>query len=118
MSKRLRKRLWQAALLIFLLLNLLSYVGVYGFTHYRSPGQFGLGQARPDSSKLPSEVGLAYITQRIPVDRQAWLETWLIPASHASAQGTVLLFPGNGGSKGSQLLAPAQVLHNLGMTCC
>ncbi len=114
MSKKLRKRLAKAALIIFLALNLLSYVGVYGFTHYRSPGQFSFGQIRPTSSKLPTDLGLAYVTRRIPVNRQAWLETWLVPTSNPSAKGTVLLFPGNGGSKGGQLLAPAQVLHNLG----
>jgi uncharacterized protein len=112
-----RKRLCQVALIIFLLLNLLSYLGVYGFTHFKSPGQLGFGLPRPTSATLPADFGLPYVTRRIPVNQQEWLETWLIPApnaSNASAQGTVLLFPGKGNSKGSQLLGPAQVLHALG----
>ncbi len=111
---KLRKLLCQVVLIIFLLFNLLPFLGVYGFTHFKSPGQLGFGLPRPTSTKRPADVGLSYVTRRIPVNQQEWLETWLIPAPHASAQGTVLLFPGKGDCKGSQLLAPAQVLHTLG----
>jgi len=41
------------------------------------------------------------------------LETWFIPVQHSVSNGTVLLFPGNAGSKAKQLLAPAQVFHSL-----
>ncbi len=45
--------------------------------------------------------------------RSAWLETWYIPAGGAEVEGTVLLFPGNGGNKSKQLLAPAKTFHHL-----
>ena len=100
------------AMILFLLLNLLAFVGAYGLTHFRTPGHLGIGLPRPTNTKLPSNVGLAYVTQRIAIDRQQWLETWWIPAP-SSPHGTVLLFPGNAGSKAKQLLAPAQVFHQL-----
>jgi alpha-beta hydrolase superfamily lysophospholipase len=100
-------------MLFFLLLNLLAYVGAYGLTHFRTPGHLGIGLPRPTNARLPADVGLEYVTQRIAIDRHQWLETWLLPASVNPPRGTVLLFPGNAGSKAKQLLAPAQVLHQL-----
>ena len=109
-----RKRLYQLLLAVFLVLNILSYIGAYSLTHFSTPGHLGLGFPRPTSSKLPTNVGLEYTTQRIPINQAEWLETWFIPVQHSPSQGTVLLFPGNAGSKAKQLLAPAQVFHTLG----
>ncbi|WP_439346254.1 alpha/beta hydrolase [Vacuolonema iberomarrocanum] len=101
-------------MIVFLILNALSYAGAYAMTHFSSPDQWRLGFPRPDSPQLPSDMGLEYVTQRITISQDEWLETWLIPAQNASPSGTVLLFPGNGGSKAKQLLAPTGVFHRLG----
>jgi uncharacterized protein len=104
----------QVVVAIFLALNVLSYVGAYALTHFSSPGHWGLGLPRPTSSKLPTDIGLEYVTQRIPISQTEWLETWFIPAQSSASYGTVLLFPGNAGSKAKQLLAPTEVFHSLG----
>jgi uncharacterized protein len=109
---RLLKRLGQIALIIFLILNLLAYGGAYGMTHFRTRGHLGWGFPRPSGSKLPTDMGLEYVTQRVPLNSKEWLETWLIPV--AVPKGSVILFPGNAGSKSNQLLAPAQAFHDLG----
>ncbi|MGL5082215.1 MAG: alpha/beta hydrolase [Microcoleaceae cyanobacterium] len=98
---------------LFLLLNILAYSGAYALTHFTTPEHPGLGLPRPTNLKQPSDIGLAYTTAKISVHPGEWLELWSISAS-VSAQGTIILFPGNGGSKGRQLLAPAQVFHQLG----
>lgn len=108
------RRLWQLLLVGFLLLNAVTYAGAYSLTHFRSPGEFRLGRLRPNSPQLPSDNGLTYVTQRLTVNEQEWLETWLIPATNPNPKGTILLFHGNGGSKSSQLLAPANIFHQLG----
>jgi uncharacterized protein len=113
LGKHSRKRLLQVLLSFCLALNLAAYGGAYQLTHYRTPGSWGLGAPKPISSKLPSELGLNYTTHRIPIEPDEWLETWSIPAS-STPKGTVILFPGNGGSKAKQLLLPAQVFHDLG----
>lgn len=113
LRKKGRKRLYQFVLVSFLVLNLLSYIGVYVLTHFSSPGHFSLGLPRPTSSKIPTDVGLEYTTQRIPINQTEWLETWFISAQTPS-HGIVLLFPGNAGSKAKQLLAPAQAFRTLG----
>lgn len=114
LGRKNRKRIFQVILVVFLSLNALAYVGGYALTHFSSPGHWGLGLPRPTSSKLPSDVGLEYVTQRISINQTEWLETWFIPAQRPVSTGTVLLFPGNGGSKAKQLLAPTQVFHHLG----
>jgi alpha-beta hydrolase superfamily lysophospholipase len=114
LGRKSRKRVFQVVLVVFLSLNALSYVGGYALTHFSSPGHLGLGLPRPTSSKLPSDVGLEYVTQRISINQTEWLETWFIPAQRPVSTGTVLLFPGNGGSKAKQLLAPTEVFHRLG----
>jgi uncharacterized protein len=108
-----RKRLYQFILIIFLALNIIVYTGVYAATHYGFPGILGLGLTKPHSSKLPSDLGLEYSTQRIPVNSTEWLETWFIPARNAVSKGTVILFPGIGDSKGKQLLPIAQKFNSL-----
>ena len=109
---KIRRYLVRILLVGFLLLNAVTYAGVYGFTHFRSPGEWSLGRSRPNSPQLPSDEGLAYITQKLPINGKEWLDTWLIPV--ANPKGTILLFHGNGGSKSSQLLAPTKVFHELG----
>ena len=97
------------------MLNLLAFLFAYSLTHFTPPGTFGIGLPRPVNSRLPRDFGLEYTTDRIPVGDREWLESWFVPAPNPSAsKGTILLFPGQGGSKGKQLLAPAQVLHRLG----
>lgn len=108
-----KKLLCQFALVVFFVLNILSYGSVYVLTHFSAPGTLGLGLPRPTSSKLPTTLGLEYVTQRIPINQTEWLETWFIPVQHSASKGTILLFPGNGGSKAKQLLAPTQVFHAL-----
>lgn len=114
LGRKSRKHLCRFALAAFLVLNIFSYAGAYVLTHFVSPSDLGLGLPRPTSAKLPADIGLDYVTQRISISQTEWLETWLIPAQASIPKGTILLFPGNGGSKASQLLAPAQVFHSLG----
>ena len=59
-------------------------------------------------------MGLEYVSQRITINKNQWLETWFIPAQNSRAKGTVLLFHGNGSTKANQLLAPTKVFHRLG----
>jgi uncharacterized protein len=114
LERKNRKRLCQLTLAIFLILNVLSYVGAYALTHFSAPRHWRLGLPRPINSKLPADIGLKYVTQRIPINQNEWLETWFIHAQNSSSKGTVILFPGNAGSKAKQLLAPTQVFHGLG----
>lgn len=110
-SRKTRRYLWQFALAMFLVLNILAFAGAYLMSHFSAPGQLGL--QRPMSSKTPGDIGLAYVTQRLPFNTNEWVEAWSIPAAQDKSQGTVLLFPGNGSSKATQLLAPAKVFHDL-----
>lgn len=114
LGRKTRKRLFKFVLVVFVVLNVLSYLGAYGLTHFSSPNYWGLGIPRPTSSKVPTDIGLEYVTQRIPINQNEWLETWFIPARNSASNGTILLFPGNKGSKAKQLLAPTKVFHNLG----
>jgi uncharacterized protein len=93
--------------------NAIAAVAAYAMTHYRSPGHVGLGALKPTNSKVPTDVGLNYTTQKISLPNRGWLETWQIPVQNAQSNGTVLLFPGSGSSKGPQLLAPAKAFHAL-----
>ncbi|MDY6941132.1 MAG: alpha/beta fold hydrolase [Cyanobacteriota bacterium] len=98
----------------FAILNLLAFAFAYGTTHFVPPGSIGFGLPRSQNDRLPTDFGLEYTVDRIQKSESEWLETWFIAAENQPAKGTVLLFPGQGGSKGKQLLAPAQVLHSLG----
>jgi uncharacterized protein len=114
LGKRDRKRLYWFVAIALLAINIMAYVGAYVLTHFRSPGEFSLGLTRPVSPKLPTDLGLKYTTQRIPIGQTQWLETWFIPVEDSISKGTVILFPGNQGNKARQLLPPAQVFHDLG----
>ena len=114
LRKKIVRKLIRALLIIFLAVNCLGYIGAYFLTHFKVPGQFGLGLSRPTSSRIPTDIGLRYQTKRIPINQTEWLEIWSIPVAQSTSKGTILLFTGNGGSKAKQLLAPAQVFHSLG----
>ena len=113
--KKWRSRLMVSLLLLVLGLNGLCFAAAYGLTHYKEPGQWSIARPKPMSTQVPSQVGLRYQTRRIVLDSPSqWLDVWDIPASRSKAsQGTVLMFPGNGGTKGTQLLPSAQVFHDL-----
>lgn len=108
---RLKQLLVWNVLVLVILVNAIAFAGAYAITHFTAPGQFPLGMPRPVNVNTPATFGMDYETQTISINGQEWLETWWIPA--VNARGTVLLFPGNGGSKGRQLLAPAQIFHGL-----
>jgi uncharacterized protein len=110
-GKLLSDRFCRLLLFVFLVLNVFAFAGAYGMTHYHSPGQRAFGLLRPVDSRSPAAISLDYRQQRIAINASEWLESWLIPAD--APVGTVLLFPGKGGSK-SDLLAPARVFHHLG----
>jgi len=105
------KRVGQVILVVFLAINVLAYLGAYGLTHFTTGDRLGLGSPRPENYKVPTDIQLKYSTQQLTINGSEWLETWLIPVPNA--QGTVILFPGKGGSK-EDLLASARVFHNLG----
>lgn len=110
---RQKKWLFQVVLIAFVGINAIAYFGAYTSTHFSSPGTFSVGFPRPTNSQVPTDIGLEYVTHRIPIASTEWLETWFIPAQRSLSKGTVVLFPGNGGSKGNQLLAPAKVFNQL-----
>jgi uncharacterized protein len=107
------KRWLRWGLGVVLGVNAIAAIAAYGITHYRSPGQMGLGAPKPINSKVPTDVGLNYTTRKISLPHRRWLETWQIPVQNAQPNGTVLLFPGSGSSKSPQLLAPVKAFHTL-----
>jgi uncharacterized protein len=111
LSRKTKMLLWQLALAFLVILNILAYSGAYLMTHYSEPGQWGM--PKPNSAKTPTDIGLSYSSQRLSVNDNEWVETWLVPASGTETKGTVLLFPGKDSSKAKQLLTPAQVFHEL-----
>jgi uncharacterized protein len=113
LGKKGRERIYRFVLIVFLILNILAFAGAYLMTHSRSPEQFGLGLPRDVSSNIPTNIGLSYSTQRIPVNQTEWLETWFIPVRNSTSNGTILMFPGKSSSKASQLLAPAKAFNRL-----
>ncbi|MEO1373741.1 MAG: alpha/beta fold hydrolase [Cyanobacteria bacterium J06635_10] len=105
-TRKIKKRVYQFIIIAFIIINLLSYAGAYYLTNFNSSN-------RQVISKKPSDIGLKYQRKRISINQNEWLDTWFIPSENKS-NGTVLLFPGNNGSKAKQLLAPTKVFHNLG----
>lgn len=102
------KSIVRAVCVVLLGLNILAFVSAYALTHHQPP--FGI--PKPQSVQKPTDIGLSYTAHRIEVSSSDWIETWLIPTE--KPQGTVLLFHGNHGTKGQQLLPPAKVFHDLG----
>ncbi len=114
MSKRSRTYILFFLAVVLILVNGLAYFGAYTLTHFNDSILPGLAFApKPENARKPSEFGLDYATERIPVNENEWLEAWRIPV-YGESKGTVLLFPGNGGNKAHQLMIPAQVFHALG----
>jgi pimeloyl-ACP methyl ester carboxylesterase len=109
--------LWSLLVALLIVVNGPAYVMAYHMTHVRSPGQVGLGVLKPTSTALPSDRGLDYATHQIPLSGGGFLEAWFVPTPTAAPQGTVMLFPGNLGTKGSQLISPAQTFTALGYDC-
>ena len=109
-----RKQFFRVALGLFVGMNAIAALLAYPATHLKPRGHFGLGAPRPENSRQPSDLGLAYVTQRIPLNQNEWLETWLIPTQRSTARGTVLLFPGHLAAKGGLLLNTAQDFSRLG----
>ncbi|MEM9926460.1 MAG: alpha/beta hydrolase, partial [Cyanobacteria bacterium P01_D01_bin.50] len=100
-TRKIRKPVYQFIIITFITINFLSYAGAYYLTHFNSSN-------RQVISKKPPDIGLKYQRKRISIDQNEWLDTWFIPTEN-KPNGTVLLFPGNNGSKAKQLLAPAKV---------
>ena len=106
----LRKKLiFETTIITTLLINALSYTGAYFLTHNRDPDEFGLGLPRSQIYSLPTELGLKYTSQKIAINDNEWLSTWLIKTKNP--QGTVILFHGKESSK-SSLLTPAQIFNS------
>ncbi|MGK7897606.1 MAG: alpha/beta hydrolase [Xenococcus sp. (in: cyanobacteria)] len=109
---QLRKKLiFKTVITTTLLINALGYAGAYLLTHHRDPDELSLGLPRSQIYSYPTELGLQYSSQKIPINNNEWLETWLIKAKNP--QGTVILFHGKESSK-SSLLTPAQIFNSLG----
>ena len=115
--KRSHRWLWSSLVALLIVMNVPTYLMTYHMTHVRSPGQVGLGVAKPVSTTLPSDRGLDYATRQIPLQGDGFLEAWFVPTPTANPRGTVVLFPGNLGTKGSQLISPAQTFTALGYDC-
>ena len=115
--KKWLSQLVATLLLLFLALNGLCFIAAYGLTHYKEPGQWSIARPKPKSPQVPSQLGLRYQTRQIvlesPSDRSQWLDVWNIPSRSKTSQGTVLMFPGSGGTKGTQLLPSARVFRDL-----
>ena len=109
-----RRQLCSGLVILLVSLNLPAYLLAYHMTHVREPGQIGISVPKPSHDNTPTDRGLFYATRTIPISQSQWLETWEIPAQTAKPRGTVLLFPGNLGTKSSQLIPPAQSFAALG----
>ncbi|MEM9566978.1 MAG: alpha/beta hydrolase [Cyanobacteria bacterium P01_E01_bin.34] len=109
-----RKRLLTAVAVIVVGLNAIAFLGSYYMTHVVEPGSIGIGLPKPQSTRTPAERNLSYTTERIELGNSAWLEAWKIPSQQATSRGTALLFHGNLGTKGGQLIGPAQSFSELG----
>ena len=111
---RWRRRLCWGCAILLVSLNVPAYLLSYHMTHVRLPGQIGIGVPRPSHLKTPSDRGIFYATRTISMGQSRWIETWEIPTQALEPRGTVLLFPGNLGTKSSQLISPAQSFADLG----
>ncbi len=113
MKKTIKKTAW-SLLIAFLLINLLTALHAWNFTHFSAevkkplqPEQlsmsgklsalaFGVDMPRPTNESEPSQP---FETVNIPAEKN--LEAWHIKAD--SAKGTVILFHGYGGKKSGML---------------
>jgi uncharacterized protein len=112
-KKKIWKRLLWTFLILFVLLNCITYLHAYRFTHFSDSSEqrtsehistlekiktlfSGIKNPRPVNKYKPS---LPY--QTIKIQSNKLLDCWQINAD--SAKGTVLLFHGYGGEKSSML---------------
>jgi alpha-beta hydrolase superfamily lysophospholipase len=110
-----RRQIVQILVILCIGLNSLAYIAACLPTHHVPAGRWGLGLPRPENFKLPTDEGLSYTTVIVEIDSNQWLELWRIPAPQGwHTQGTVILFPGKGSAKSSQLFGSAQGFHQLG----
>lgn len=114
-----------------LVLNGLAWVHARAVTHYslqereRPPMErlprwerwrailTGWPCSRPRNCRTPLDVGLSFMTHRIAIAEEKFLEVWLVP--QADARGVAVLFPAYAESKDT-LLQTAAILHRLGYT--
>jgi alpha-beta hydrolase superfamily lysophospholipase len=109
LGKSSNKWLIRCGLITIIGLNLVAFAIAYCLTHYKVPGVFGVFP-RPAHSRTPADIGLEFVTERIPLGKDKWLETWFIPAYYS--RGTAILFTGQGGTK-TNLLLSARAFYNL-----
>ena len=102
--------IFETTIVATVLLNALGYTGAYYLTHHRNPDEFGLGLPRSQIYSLPTELGLEYSHEKLAINDNEWLSTWLIKTNNP--QGAVVLFHGRGTSK-SSLLEQAHIFNSL-----
>ena len=124
MQKIRRRRIWKKIfwtfLIVFLLLNCITYLHAYRFTHFSDPSEprtsehistiqkiktlfTGIKNPRPENKTQPQ---VPY--QTIKIKSNKLLDCWYIKAD--SAKGTILLFHGYGGEKSSMLDKATELL--------
>ena len=113
MVKNYQKILGTALTAGIVSINLAGYLGAYSSTNYRL-GHQKLGYPRPENTKTPQNLQLAFSTEVLSINQQEWIESWLIPSPRQS-QGIVILFHGKDSTK-SSLLSSAHSFHRLGYT--
>lgn len=112
-----------------LVLNGLAWVHARAVTHYslqereRPPMEMlpwwerwrailmGWPCSRPRNRRTPLDVGLPFMTHRMAIAGEEFLEAWLVPQS--DARGVAVLFPAYAESKDT-LLPAAAILYGLG----
>lgn len=111
--RRYQKFILIALVTNIVIINLVGYLGAYGLTTYRQGSKFGWGYDRLENNKTPADFELIYTHNRLKLNNQEWIETWLVESPEITAKGTVILFHGKNSTK-SSLLASARVFHRLG----
>ncbi len=104
---------WLSIIFLFIL-NSSAYLIAYYTTHVKLPEEKRIGIPKPKNPATPKNFGLFYTTHQIKKSQSEWLEAWLIPSQLSFSKGTIILFPGHFGTKGSQLILPAQSFSQLG----
>ena len=122
-SRRLQKRIFWLVVFFFFLLNLITYLHAYRFTHFSDSSAIrtsenlsasqklkvlftGIQNPRPENKATPSQL---YQTIRIQSNKS--LTCWWIKKD--TSKSTIILFHGYGGEK-SSMLDKANVFLQLG----
>ena len=95
-----------------LTLNIVGYISAYMLTHYNTSNPFGWGIARSYNYNSPQDFKLQYSNQKIVINKQEWLDSWLITSPADESRGIVILFHGKDSNK-SSLLTSAKIFHTL-----